>query len=216
MRPGIRVSGRIEFKGSGTKPQLPARSSIHLRPVGAQVWRPGLGRLAAAGTFVTGGDPPGQYIVNVPYIAGWSRQSITRDGSLLADDVIELVDSDIAGLVVTYSNQPSIVTGSVVDAKGVADADSDVIVFPADTTLWREGIINDRRVRTTPVTSRAAFEFVELPAGDYYLAAVGGAPTTEAGFPQFLERLVAGATKITLGEGEQRAVQLKSFTPRER
>jgi hypothetical protein len=216
MRPGIRVSGRIEFKGSGTKPQLPARSSINLRPVGAQVWRPGLGRLAADGTFVTGGDPPGRYIVNVPYLAGWSRQSITRDGRLVADDVIELVDSDIAGLVVTYSDRPTIVTGSVVDAKGIADADSDVIVFPADTTLWREGIINDRRVRMTHVTSRAAFEFVELPTGEYYLAAVREASRNEGEFPQFLERLIAGATKITLAGGEQRAVQLKSFTPREK
>jgi hypothetical protein len=212
MRPGIRVSGRVEFKGSGSTPPSTGRRSINLRPIGAGTWRPGLGAVAVDGTFVTGGDPRGSYIINGPYIEGWSIQSITRDGRLLADDVIELVDTDITGLVLTYSDQPSIVTGSVVDAKGMANADTDVIAFPADTALWREGIINNRRVRLTHVTSRARFEF-DLPPGEYYLAAVSGAAATNIQDPAFLERIVAGATKVTLAEAEQRAVQLKAFTP---
>jgi hypothetical protein len=217
MKPGIQVSGRIEFKGATTWPlaNLPY-ARITLRPLGAQSWRPSTGWPGADGTFVTGGDPPGQYFVNAPPVPGWTLQTISRGGTILPDDVIELEGSNVSGLVITYSNQPRRVSGTVVDARGGADAEADVIVFPADTTMWRSGIISNRRVRMVHVTSSAAFELTDLAPGDYYVAAISQRLTTSWDDPQFLDRLIAGATKFTLREADQHTLQLKTITPRGR
>ena len=215
MRPGIRVSGRMEFRGSRSgRPEPQQGTRVHLQPIGAQSWRPGWGIPTADWTFTTLGDPPGRYIVNAS-IQGWTLESISRGGTRLADDLIELTDADISGLVFTYTDRPSHVSGTVVDAKGGADAGSDVIVFPADTTPWREGIFNSRRARMMHATSTGAFEFTGLPAGDYYVVAVSERPASDW-HDRPLDRLIGGATTLTVTEGGTHTLQLKTSTPRGR
>jgi hypothetical protein len=216
MKPGIRVSGRVEFKNLTGAPSLDCpRCVIILRPIGAQSWRSFPGRPAADGTFTTPGDPPGKYLV-VSSSEGWILQTVSRDGRSVADDVIDLDATDLAGVVLTFSSKASRVAGSVVDARGAVDAEADVIVFPADTTLWREGIFNDRRVRLTHATSAAAFELAGLAPGEYFIAAVSARLTNDWQDSLFLDRLIAGATKFTLREAEDRTLQLRTFTPRGR
>lgn len=132
------------------------------------------------------------------------------------DDVIELNSGELSGLQLTFSKQSSHLAGSIVDAAGASVADADVIVFPADSTLWREGIINSRRIRTVHATSAAMFEVSTLPPGDYYIAAVGSRFITDAADPLILERLIPGAAKFTLSEGETKTIQLKTFIPRDK
>ncbi len=217
MKPGIRVSGRVEFKGwTGSAMPSSAYATVMLRPIGAGSWRPSRGRLAADGTFQTGGEPPGRYLVMFQGVAGWWLEGVSRGGRVIGDDVIELEAADVSGLVLTMSTKVSKVSGLVADAKGAADTAADVIVFPADTALWREGTFNDRRVRLVHTTSAAAFEVPHLAPGEYYIVAIRARPATEWQDPSFLDQLVAGATKFTLGEGAEHTVQLKTFTPRGR
>jgi hypothetical protein len=55
--------------------------------------------------------------------------------------------------------------------------------------------------------------------GDYYAAAVSvrlaGAEAL-ASWPAFLERLIAGATRLTLRADQDTTLELKTFSPRER
>ena len=216
LRPGIPVSGRVEFKGlSGPAPSSP-NGFVMLRPVGAMSWSPSRGPMAADGAFRTQGDPPGKYLVNAPYVTGWTLHSVSRGGRVLADDVIELDAEEITGLVITMTKTPLRVSGAVTDAKGVADAATDVIVFPADTAAWREGIFNARRVRLVHATSAGSFEIPELAPGEYHIVAIRARAVAEWQDPQFLESLVAGATKLTLGDSPATGIQLKTFTPRAR
>ena len=219
LKPGIRVRGRFEFKSStGAAPPAQLTGVVHLQPLGAQGWQPSMGRVAPDGTFQTGGDPPGRYVINAS-MPVWTLQGVTRNGRKIDDDVIELEADDVSGLVITFSDRPTRLAGSVVGADGTADAESHVVVFPADTLLWREGIF-DRRERLASATSAGAFEIQGLPPGEYYVAAIrdrsidGQAQRWRD--PQFLERLIAGATKVTLAEGEERRIPLKTFTPRGR
>ena len=179
-------------------------------------WRPSGGKLAADETFQTGGEPPGRYFINAPYVAGWRLESVSRGGRVIGDDVIELEAADVSGFVLTMSNKVSKVSGLVADAKGAADIATDVIVFPADTALWREGIFSERRVRLVHATSAAAFEIADLAPGEYYIVAIRARPITGWEDLSFLDQLVAGATKFTLGESAEHTVQLKTFTPRGR
>jgi protocatechuate 3,4-dioxygenase beta subunit len=216
MKAGLRVSGRIEFKGAGESPiDDSGRWSMGLRPVGAQSWRSLRGIPAADGSFATPGDPPGRYVV-FAVAPGWTLQTVTRGGKVVMDDVIELDSGDLSGLVLTMSRESNRIAGSITDAAGANAADADVTVFPADSTLWREGIINSRRVRSVHATSSAAFVISDLAPGDYYVAAVGSRFVIDAADPLFLARLIPGATKLTLGEGETKTTQLKTFIPRDK
>ena len=58
--------------------------------------------------------------------------------------------------------------------------------------------------------------FTILAPGDYYVTAVSARQTPGWQDPQFLERLIPGAVKVTVGDGEEKTVALKIFIPRGR
>jgi hypothetical protein len=217
LRAGVRIRGRVEFVGGESPMASGGFVGILLRPAsGAGIWRTVRTRITSGDTFTSAGDPPGRYFVGTFQTPGWTLLSVSRGGRLLADDVLDLEDEDVRDLVVTFTKQPTTVTGTIVDAAGAADASARVIVFPADTNWWREGIVNSRRVREARASSAAGFEFSGLPPGDYYIAAVGSGVVDRWDDPQLLERLVPGATKFTIESGASRTLALKSFTPRSR
>ena len=58
-------------------------------------------------------------------------QSITLDGKDITDRAFDL-QADATSLVVTYTDRPSKVTGTVTDARGAASATAVVLAFPVD------------------------------------------------------------------------------------
>ena len=214
MKPGIRVSGRVQFKDADkTIPEIAPRIPITLRPLGAGSWRTLQALVRPDGTFATPGDPAGRYIIHAYAPPGWTVQAMLRNGKPVPDEVIELESTDITNVEFIYSKKATRLFGSIVDAAGAPDSQTDVVVFPADTTLWREGIINSRRVRSAHATSLAMFEVLALPPGDYHVVAVGAHRMANWQDPAFLERLTQGATKITLVEGDEKPLSLKTFSP---
>jgi protocatechuate 3,4-dioxygenase beta subunit len=214
---GARVSGRVEFKGAAESPLAAGqRLSILLRPVGADFWRSLFNQVAPDGTFTTGGDPPGRYIVSTSDPPGWTLESVSRGGHVVPDDMIELNTADVTGLVLTFSKTPTRLSGSIADANGAPDANAGIVVFPADTGLWREGVLHNRRARMMRATSAGTFEFSGLAPGEYHIAAVSAGSMTEWQDPSFLERILPAATTVMLGAGEEKTVPLKTVTPRER
>ncbi len=215
MKQGLHVSGRAEFEGASEAMLAGGLQLIvGLRPIGAQSWRSLPARSASDGTFTTPGDAPGRYVVFASAPSGWTFESVSLGGKPAPDDVIELDTTDLRDLVVTFSRKTTRVAGSIADPNGAADANADVIVFPADTTLWREGIINNRRGRLMHATSAGTFEFSGLATGEYYIAAVSARLVTDWQDPAFLERLISGATKFTLSAGQSPTLSLKTITPR--
>ena len=215
MEPGARVSGRVEFTAAGSTASDPRRFRVSLRPIGAQTWRPSPGAVGPDWIFHTGGEPPGRYVANISSPPGWMLQSVTMGGQSNPDAVIELGTEDLSGLIYTFSNRPSAVSGTVVDAARQG-AFVDVIVFPADTSFWREGIFQSLRVSRVRASSAGAFKFPSLMLGDYYAAAVSAQLTFGWQDPAFLERLIANATRFALRAGQDTTLELKTFTLRER
>jgi hypothetical protein len=217
MQEGAHVAGRAQFNGAAEPPLSQGqRLAIGLRPIGADLWRSVPGVARPDGTFRTGGDAPGRYIVYANDPPGWTLESVSRGGKPLPDDVIDLGTADVADIVLTFSRTPTRVSGSISSANRTANDSADVIVLPADTMLWREGIINSRRARLMHATSAATFEFSGLEPGDYYLAAVATRSVPDWQDPSFLERLIPGATRLTLGSGEEKTVPLTTMTLRDR
>lgn len=218
---GLRISGRVVF-AEASEPALTEdqRVMVWLRPFGAGTGR---GRsmettVRSDGSFTTRGVPPGRYQIAFSITcltvgacpSTWKWRSTTLDGMRLAYDMLDLRGGDLSGVEATFAERSTRVAGSIVDAAGLVDSDADVIVFPADTTLWREETFS-RRVRNVHATVGGEFEIQDLPPGEYYLAAVSGPyPVAE---PDALERLVRDASRLTLRDGEQANVRLSSFAP---
>ena len=217
LRPGLRIRGRVQFVGGESPIASGGDVRIMLRPAtGATIWRTAPTRITSGETFTSLGDPPGRYFVGAFQATGWTLESVSRGGRLLTDDVLDLEDEDVRDLVVTFTKRPTRVTGTIVDATGAADTGARVIVFPADTTWWRDGIVNSRRVKEARASAAAGFEFSGLAPGDYYIAAISSRVTDRFDDPQLLERLVSGATKFTIDRGAARTFALKTLTPQSR
>jgi hypothetical protein len=211
LKPGLRVSGHVKFVGEDPSGVVaPQPVSVVVMPIGARSWSTLPGDSQADGSFRTPGDPPGRYEV-LGGVAGWTLENVTRASRPVPYGVIELADQDVGDLVLTFTRTPTRVAGTVSGANAAVDGDADVIVFPADTVLWREGIFDSRRVRRMHATSAGAFEFSGLLPGDYYIAAVSTRVAREWDDPLFLERLLPGATKFTLAPGEDKTIALKTM-----
>jgi hypothetical protein len=213
LQPGVRVSGRVEFRDApGMVPSAPERIVVGLRPIGSQLWRSLPGVVRPDGTFVTVGDPPGRYVLHTASASGRVWEATSIGGKPVADEIIELDAGDVTDVVLTFSRETTRVSGSIADASGAPDAETEVIVFPADSASWREGIFDNRRLRGARASSAAAFEISGLAPGEYYIAAIGTRVAMGWLDPTFLERLIPAATRFTLGAGEDKTLSLRTLT----
>jgi hypothetical protein len=208
LAPGMNVGGRFTFEGR-TPPTDGARMTVSLNAVGgtgASAFGPiALG--AANPIFTIGGVLPGTYRLNATFTS-WTLKSAMLGTRDVSDATFEVKPGeDISSLVVTFTDSPAEVSGTVTDAAGRPSAAFVLLLFPTDRALWFAG---SRRVRPpTGPASDGKFAFTGLPGGEYYLAALTEVSPTEANDPQFLEQVVPGAIKISLAPGEKKTQDVK-------
>jgi hypothetical protein len=216
LRPGARISGRLQFEGSAPVPDPAQLQRTSIQITANEPRSPGMGPMARVetdGTFNTTGFPPGRYQISaaVPSVSGgatgWSFKSAAVNGRDLADEPLEIEAEDISGIVITFTDRPSRVRGVVRAATGQPDVQAEVVAFPADSQGWREGLAS-RRVQTVRVSTTGAYDFGNVPAGDYYVAVVSGGTIGDTQDPAFLESLIATATRVTVADGETKTQDL--------
>lgn len=215
MRAGFRVGGRSEFVGALAQPasDVIRRMSATFDPADA---RPLVSSVIGRGQFDERGRlssyqlPPGRYFVrinNVP--AGWVLMSATWNGRDVSNVPLSL-DADVTGLVVTFTDRPSTFSGQVQNATGAADSTATVLIFPADSSAWIDYGGFPRRLLGVRVDRSGQYQSPNLPAGDYLLVAVPDESTANWQDPKVLKALARLAVPVTLGEGENRPVPLKT------
>lgn len=214
VRAGIRVTGRVEF--AGTRPQPAAadlqRIGVRMQTAEGRTSSPIAldGRVLADSTFKTAGYPAGRYIANVlpnTVPAGWSVKSIVVNGRDVSVEPIELSNTDITGMVVTFTDSTTTLTGTVTGANG-PDSTAEVVVFPADSLAWKEIGAVARRSRVERVTRAGVFSIAGLPAGEYFVAAVAGTLPGDRQDPALLTTLAKDAMRVTLADGGSATVQV--------
>jgi hypothetical protein len=214
LRPGLTISGRLAFAASRPAPTGPElqRFGVTLASATTAFWpRTSMAMISADGTFRTPGDLPGRYLVAAPFVSTeWMLRSAQYNGRNIADESIELSSSDLADVVLTFTDAPSRLTGTIAGANGAPDSLAAVIIFPADFDGWRRGEMNPRRMKLSAASKDGTFAFGPLPAGQYYVVAVDDAVSNQWMDSRFLERLVAGAPKLTIAEGETKTVALRT------
>jgi Carboxypeptidase regulatory-like domain len=220
LAPGPRLSGRVEFVGTTDKPPAEAIRGMRilLDPVdGAPLFEPTVameaGHAEADGEFHTYGFPPGRYVLRVsPISAGWFLESAMSDGRDIADFPVDLQTKDVTGVVIVFTDRPSAVTGIVSGSQG-ADPTAVVAVYPTDSGLWT---MSPRRLRTARAAPDGSFSIQGLPAGEYYVAALQEDAVGEWQDPALLRALTRVAQTIQLVEGEQKTVNLRAATVKQR
>src|SRR6185503_958130 len=235
LRPGMTVSGKVVYEATTkTPPTDYTRAGLMLMPaptgtsvndvIGSMIGGGGATmplKIEADGRFTVSGVPPGRYRINMPlalatlagapsiaaFSGGWTLKGVMFNGRDIADSPIDMkAGVDAANVVVTFTDQPAELSGTVMDGAGRATADFPIIVFSTDRSYWS---IGSRRVQTARPSSDGKYRIVGLPAGEYFVCAVTAVDRAEVYDPAFLSQLTGVAFKITIKDGEKRVQDLK-------
>jgi hypothetical protein len=197
LAPG--TAGKLTMSGIQVFPQAP-----RFEPMFGM----GPGRVESDGTFkVTGLRGRRLFrLMNLP--PTWSLKAVMLNGDDIIDTPIEFKgDEDLSGLQMVVSDRVSELNGNVTDDRGEPTRDYTVVVFPDDSAKWT---FPSRYVRAGRADQGGMFKIRDLPADSRYLAvAVDYLEDGEGGDPQFLEQIRERATKLALGEGEVKALNLR-------
>ena len=138
---------------------------------------------------------------------GWWLRSAIIDGKDILDEPYTLDPSaPVPTVVLTLTDRHSSLSGAFQDATGRATSDVTVLVFSANPAWWGQ---TSRRVRVQRPGTDGTYSFVDLPPGDYVLAAVTDVEEGAWKDPAFLRSLVVGGVRVTIGEGEQKTQDLR-------
>jgi hypothetical protein len=118
------------------------------------------------------------------------------------DQPIEVrLGQPIAGLTVTMTDQPTVLTGAIFDASGQPTSEYSIVAFSTDRALWTV----PRRVSSVArLSSDGRFAITGLPPGEYFLAVSADLDPAQLGDASFLESLLPAAVTVALGEGERK------------
>lgn len=225
LAPGLRMHGRIVTLGAGGQP----RPDVRTARVGITATRPGFGPAANAtlamdvrfpiavgadGTFDLANLPPATYTFtctlppSAPDVGrSWWLRSAIIDGKDILDEPYTLDPSaPVPTVVLTLTDRHPSLSGTFQDATGRATSDVTVLVFPTNPAWWGAA---SRRVRVQRPGTDGKYSFVDLPPGDYVLAAVTDMEPVAWKDPALLRSLAVGGVKVTIGEGEQKVQDLK-------
>lgn len=217
LAPGPRVTGRLEFDGTAEKPALAALTNLRIVLEPADGSRLQDFTLASQtghpnedGTFTTYGVPPGRYVVRLPIQpGGWTLKSAMYQGRDVSDTPIDLGARDAAGVVITLTDRPASLAGSVRTSNG-PDGDAIVVVYPIDSAAWSSSGVTSRRMRTARAGKDGSYTIMGLPAGEYYAVAVKEDMVGEWQDPALLKALASLAQQVRIVDGERKQQDLTS------
>jgi hypothetical protein len=218
MQPALTFGGSVRIDASASAQPRLSGLPIALQPPGGRGGGIGVmnntsiglrpsasGAIAADGTFEITGVLPGTYGVSLTPPTGWRLRSVMVDGRDMLDEVMTL-DRSVPGAVVTLTDRPTELSGSIQPQAGRPAAEFDVLVFSVESKHWFKG---SRRTKTARPDSDGRYAIKDLPAGDYWIAAIEDADPAYLADPRFLEQVTRAAIRTTIADGERKRLDLK-------
>jgi carboxypeptidase family protein len=186
------------------------RLSVRARPL---TWAARSSTLGGSGTGHVSADSTfelkavvGPVVLSIRTLTGdWTLKAVEHNGRDLADDPIEVPHGQtISGVRVVLTNRPTLVRGGLLDDKQ-QPAEGTVVIFPEDTSRWRE---DSRTVRSARPDQHGEFSIKGLPAGKYLIAAVDYVQDGQWYDPEFLADLRPRAERLSLAEAESKRIDV--------
>jgi len=159
------------------------------------------------GTYRFDGIGPGTYRVSGVFPGGWSLRSAIVNGRDTLDAPLAVKAGEpVSDLVVTLTDRPTELLGTLSDATGRLTSDYSILAFSTDKSLWSV----PRRVSgAVRLSSDGRYRIVGLPPGEFYVSAITDFDPAQLRDPSFLESLIAASAKVTLAEGEKKEFNLR-------
>jgi hypothetical protein len=215
LEPALQLSGRVIFDApSMTPPPDATKVRVSLSSpatTGATVLNGQLiGQMPipsvaarADGAFAVVGITPGNYQVNAtsPGPGLWLRSAMLGGTDLLDTPLAVTGGMDLGSVILTFTERRTELSGTLQSTTGQPAPDYFVVVFSTDRAHWRP---RARRLVSARPATDGRFVIRDLPPGEYFLAALTDVDPDEWQAPAFLEQVVAGAIRITVGEGEKK------------
>jgi hypothetical protein len=213
FRNGVRVSGRVEFEGEAPRP-APDRMqqiTVSLNPSdgrNAGGFQPT--RVRPDGQFTSMQYLPGKYVISASSPgSGWVLKSVMANGRDATWMPLTLESGDVGGVVVTYTDKPTQLSGSVQGAGGAADPQGLVVIFPMNYQQWLDNGMPSRVMRTAHASKTGTYQVNSLPIGDYLVAAISDELQGDWQDPQTLPSVARIAARLTIGDGEKKTLDLR-------
>ena len=215
LQSGLTFTGKMVAAGNAPQPETWKGAGIRIqepRSGPANVVLNGVSTSGAAqrgtnalddGTFEITGVQPATYEIEVtlpPAIRSiWSVKSIIAGGREVRDAPLTFDQGSLSGVVVTLTDQPTQLSGTLSSASGQAATDYYVVVFPADRTLWHE---RSPRIRVMRPAADGGFSVRDLLPGAYRIAALTDVEENEWRTAAFLESVFDASIAVTLADGQ--------------
>jgi hypothetical protein len=212
LRPGVRVTGRIEFEGTAERPapQDFSTASIWLERADGRAAEPAngfdstpVGRFAPDGTFSTPSTAPGRYLLRAGMLGRWFIKSATYEGRDISQTPLELT-GDIRDVVFTLTepnSRPGIQV-TVVDAEGKPDDKAIVVTFPTDRARWIDYGRRTRSFNTAKTFDDGKTNVAPPPDGEYFMVAIPDEQLIDFHSPALFEKLATIATRVHIIESQ--------------
>jgi hypothetical protein len=212
LRPGMTVTGRVRFDGQPSGGKSPDAVIVLIPTSDAGAAQQTQTNDAADGTFALAGLAPGTYRVSAAALSSgrWIATSVLYQGQDLLDGTLDVAPGqDISDVTVAFSDRPTALGGTLLDSSGHPVAGYDVVVFAVDRRFWTP---DSRRVVHATLGRDGHFDFSNLPAGDYLIAAVTHADDDDLADPDWLASIAPMALHVTLADGERKVQDLRLGT----
>jgi hypothetical protein len=222
LRAGLNVAGHVVFDGDSPRPTGPQLGrGIRLQPTGSGSQSGGRGGVAsntvaqinADGSFAMSGAMPGKYMIlgaGWPVLK-WKVKSINADGRDVSDLPIDLDSGDLLNVVVTFTDRPGALAGTVRRSTGEPDPSALVVGFPVDPHAWGSSGIH---TFSTHVTSTGTYSVPSISPGEYSVAAISDALAQTWQSPDVLQRIAASAARVRVEDGAHATQDLTTSTIR--
>jgi protocatechuate 3,4-dioxygenase beta subunit len=205
LRHGAKARGTLVFDGAAAPPTL-TNAQVQFTQVGGTI--SASGKVQSDLTFESSDLPEGTFRVTINGVPGpWLLTSVSSGGRDARSQTVQTGADGAPNVTLRFTDRVASIRGGVRGDSGASLPNTSVVLIGAD---YADAL--DRGLPPTtmvvPVQQNALFTLNRLRAGDYFIVAIPDdavPPDYDAAFYAAVARL---GTRVTVGEGEQRAQDL--------
>jgi hypothetical protein len=207
MRPALSIAARFEFEGAAPRPERTQVQLVVETVDGTAAAFPAATNVVATPSGITvRGYGAGRYLVRPSASpAGWMFKSAMFNGVDVSETPLDL-SRDVADVVITFTDRWTGIGGAV---QGQGADGAMVVVFPTDAQAWTGYGSNSRRLKSARADAQGRFGISSLPPGDYFAVAIPEEQSVDWRDGKNLEALSRIATRVAIGDGEHRTIDLR-------
>jgi len=217
LRKGVDVSGHVLFKEGPPPPPTaiagPLQAMLRFDVASQAIYRMepiGTGVLRADHTFEVKGVRGPRIVGLAGLPPGWVVESVRYRGTNITDVPTEFaMGTAPKDLEIVATSRAAQLAARTVDEKGEFVENAVAFLLPTDPSKWHAGPIPLPLVRETDGTARPR----AVRPGEYFVAALRGDEYTRLSRSlDLMKALAAMAARVTLAEGDVRALQVTVLT----